>query len=53
MYFPATATSKWVDEQLVKYADPFDQLEVKTLIVSFGDITGGGGNGRVVKASGL
>jgi hypothetical protein len=22
VYYPATATSKWVDEQLVKYADP-------------------------------
>jgi hypothetical protein len=34
VYYPATATSKWVDEQLVKYADPLDQLEDKKLIVS-------------------
>jgi hypothetical protein len=38
VYYPATATSKWVDEQLVKYADPLDQLEDKKLIVSAEDI---------------
>ena len=37
VYFPATATSEWVDEQLVKYADPLDQLEDKKLIVSAED----------------
>jgi hypothetical protein len=29
VYYPATATSEWVDEQLVKYANPLDQLEDK------------------------
>ena len=38
VYYPATATSEWVDEQLVKYADPLDQLEDKKLIVSAEDI---------------
>jgi hypothetical protein len=37
-YYPATATSEWVDEQLVKYADPLEQLEDKKLIVSAEDI---------------
>jgi hypothetical protein len=34
VYYPAIATSVWVDEQLVKYADPLNQLENKKLIVS-------------------
>jgi hypothetical protein len=37
-YHPATATSEWVDEQLVKYINPLDQLEHKKLIVSAEDI---------------
>jgi hypothetical protein len=39
VYYPATATSERVDEQLVKYADPLDQLEDKKLIVSAKDIS--------------
>jgi hypothetical protein len=38
VYYPATATSKWVDEQLVKYAYPLNQLENKNLIVPAEDV---------------
>jgi hypothetical protein len=38
VYYPATANSEWVDEQLVKYADPLDQLENKNLIVPAEDV---------------
>ena len=38
VYYPATATSEWVDEQLVKYAYPLNQLENMKLIVSAEDI---------------
>ena len=38
VYYPATANSEWVDEQLVKYADPLDQLEDKKLIVPAEDV---------------
>ena len=38
VYYRATANSEWVDEQLVKYADPLDQLENKNLIVPAEDV---------------
>jgi hypothetical protein len=36
--YPATATSEWVDEELVNYADPLNQLKDKKLIISAEDI---------------